>query len=87
MCETVRLPGGGTAIVCGGHRRRPACRHCGYASTKFCDHRHSDGKTCDAPICGDCALHVPGKNVDYCQHHRAAHLADVPGALPFAEPV
>ena len=43
-CETVRLPGGGYAIVCGIKRKKPApCQFCGSRSTKLCDWK------CDVP--------------------------------------
>ncbi len=93
MCERVQLPGGGFAIICGGHHRtkRPPCVNCGLRSTKLCDHVVADrgagwkSVTCDAPICDRCALHVPGKNRDYCKRHAKHHLSEIPNPLPFQE--
>jgi hypothetical protein len=84
MCETVRLPGGGVAIVCGGrHRPRKRCVGCRMrAGDKLCDHTNSDGKTCDAPICAGCAFHIPGKDLDYCPVHAKYHRAEELPLLP-----
>lgn len=69
MCERVPMPGGGYAIVCGGHRRSQ--RRCAYPNcrgnvTVECDHT-ADGsdKTCDR---GTCRAHAKpiAKNVDWC---------------------
>ena len=58
----------GTAIVCG--RAVKACRSCGHLATKLCDFAVAPGKTCDAPICAECAQHFE-PNKDYCPEHRA----------------
>lgn len=67
MCERVALPGGGVAIVCGGHRqRRRRCMRwssCREWAEFQCD-------TCDAPLCKRCRIHVPPDH-DYCRVHRA----------------
>jgi len=64
MCERVALPGGGFAIVCGGHhRRRKRCTHCRASAEFECD-------ACDAPLCRHCRIHVP-PNKDFCKDHRA----------------
>jgi hypothetical protein len=69
MCERVALPGGGVAIVCGGHRRRRTrCSHCREWAEYECD-------TCDVPLCRRCRIHVP-PDQDYC----GAHLADARAA-------
>jgi len=65
MCERVALPGGGFAIVCGGHRRRrKRCTHCPAWAEFECD-------ACDVPLCRRCRIHVP-PDKDYCRAHRAA---------------
>ena len=75
MCERVAMPGGGVAIVCGGHRERPRpCGHCGQRSAFLCDGPPRDGGrlrsvTCDRPLCRRCRIHVP-PNQDFCQDHR-----------------
>ena len=68
MCERVALPGGGYAIVCGGHRR--SRKPCAYPGCKAfveveCDHATADGKTCDR---GTCRAHAKpiDRNVDWC---------------------
>lgn len=58
--------------------RRPVkkCK-CGRPSTKLCDFelgppdhaQGAHGKTCDRPLCDRCAVHIPGKDVDYCLDH------------------
>lgn len=84
------VPGFGVVhINFGSGKRAPLpCAHCRAMSTKRCDHQVAErgagwkSTTCDAPICDDCALHVPGKNLDYCKHHAKLHAAEVPAALP-----
>lgn len=73
MCESLSIPGGGVAIICGGHRgRRAKCVHCGQPSTALCDGPVATGPgTCDRPLCRRCAIHVP-PNADFCHTHRAA---------------
>jgi hypothetical protein len=68
VCERVPVPGGGFAIVCGGHRR--SRKRCAYAGCKGfieieCDHLDSLGKTCDR---GTCRAHAKpiAKDVDWC---------------------
>ena len=71
-CETIHLPGGVAAIVCGPRRRRPRCSvlGCTRPGVYQCD-APSDGhgkKTCDAYLCGE--HRVPqANNLDYCPKH------------------
>lgn len=70
-CEWVELPGGGTAIVCGGGRGKK-CK-CGRRATLECDWKVPKRRsgTCDAPICARCATSpAPGK--DLCVEHAEA---------------
>lgn len=67
MCERLALPGGGFAIVCGGHRRRTRCTHCREWAAYECD-------TCDRPLCRRCRIHVP-PNQDFCKEHRTQATA------------
>lgn len=69
-CDRVRLPGGGTAIVCSS-RKRKRCE-CGRPATLLCDWKIGDGKTCDAPICTICAEHV-GPDKHLCRKHSEAY--------------
>lgn len=65
-CQTVSLPGGASAIVCGPNRR---CA-CGSKATLLCDWKVPTKKsgTCDAPICAACALQ-PARGKDLCSKH------------------
>lgn len=76
-CETVTLPGGGRAIVCGS-RRTPRCA-CGRPSTQLCDWKVPSRRsgTCDKPLCKQCT-HVPAPNKDLCPAHAAEWLARNP---------
>jgi hypothetical protein len=68
-CDRVKLPGGGSAIVCSTTKR---CK-CGQRATLLCDWKVSTKKsgTCDAPLCPRCATSPrPGK--DLCAKHAAA---------------
>jgi len=68
--EIVRMPGGGTAIVCySGKQQRnlPSCK-CGRRSTLQCDFPLLHGKTCDRYLCRGCAIKV-GPDRDYCPDH------------------
>ncbi len=78
MCESVSLPDGTVAIVCGVRHRPAPCAYCGHPSTVLCDgpprmdHRRAlQPTTCDRPLCARCAIHVP-PNQDFCREHRAA---------------
>lgn len=72
-CETVKLPGGGAAIVCSRSRRRPyRCGFCTLAGGFRCDWKVSKSKTCDAYICPEHAKEVaPGKHL--CPEHQHAY--------------
>lgn len=70
-CETVRLPGGGAAIVC-NRRRRVKCSvaGCGAPSQFQCDGAAPQRKsgTCDRHLCA--AHRTPqGPGIDYCPEH------------------
>ncbi len=70
-CETVIMPGGGRAIVC-GTRRRQRCA-CGRPATLLCDWKAPRKRSgpCDAPICEPCSINVaPDK--DLCPAHAKA---------------
>ncbi len=71
-CDFVKLPGGGTAIVCSrGHAVRrfsQKCAYCQNESSLLCDFKVGEGKTCDKPICKRCSVHV-GENLDHCRIH------------------
>ena len=60
-CETVKLPGGGFAIVCGrGSRgRRARCRWCVSRPGAFqCDWKLENARACDKHLCAEHAFQV-----------------------------
>lgn len=70
-CRQVKLPGGGTAIVCSrGRRQRCAC---GRPAELLCDWKVKGKKsgTCDRPICVVCA-YQPALGKDLCPEHTEA---------------
>ena len=71
-CRTVKMPDGGHAIVCSRGKRPIKCRQCGKPGDLLCDFPmpKKASKTCDAPICKNCAVHI-SDNVDYCPTHEA----------------
>lgn len=70
-CTVVKMPGGGTAIVCGGRRRHKHCK-CGRKATLLCDWKVKGKRsgTCDAPLCVRCT-HSPAPEKDLCPQHAA----------------
>jgi hypothetical protein len=83
-CNTVKVEtsaGPVTAIICTRGRRRQNCKFCSRYSTKLCDFPLAGpkaGKTCDAPMCDRCAVHV-GPDKDFCPPHynyREKQMAD-----------
>ena len=56
-------------IVCSREPRNRPCRFCGNPSSKLCDYPVSNGKTCDAPLCPACAVHIE-PDTDYCPNHK-----------------
>lgn len=74
-CEHIKLPNGGTAIICGVRAKKlPFCRFCEVnrrgkvRSTKLCDADIGHGKTCDAPIC-EAHAKPDGPGRDLCPIH------------------
>ena len=69
-CQHVSLPGGGSAIVCGGTKRQRCA--CGAPATLLCDWKVQGNRsgTCDRPICGDCSI-SPAPEKDLCPEHAA----------------
>ncbi len=70
-CNTVKLPGGGYAIVCSSGNRPKRCSVCGGPGGKLCDFPlmgRLAGKTCDRPLCAKCAT-SGGAEIDYCPPH------------------
>lgn len=74
-CQHVKLPGGGTAIVCGPRQRVPKCKcGSGRGADLLCDWKTDEGKTCDAKICEACAT-KPAEDKDLCPAHAEAWKA------------
>jgi hypothetical protein len=86
MCQKIKLPGGGIAIVCGGpkfHELAPdlfICKQCGKPAAFLCDWKMPTitisglslvSGTCDAPMCPEHALQV-GPKKHLCSEHQAA---------------
>lgn len=73
-CQHVKLPGGGTAIVCGPRQRVPKCK-CGSGrpADLLCDWKVGEG-TCDAKICSACST-SPAEDKDLCPAHAEAWKA------------
>ncbi len=71
-CEHVKLPGGGTAIVCGPRPRRRKCSngYCCRWAERECDFPVQGRKSgaCDKPLCASCAVSI-GPDLDYCPSH------------------
>lgn len=74
-CYSLKLPNGTVAHVNMPKARAKKCVVCGHASSKLCDfvvsppEQITHKKTCDKPLCDIHAVHVPGKDVDYCGEH------------------
>lgn len=70
-CETIGLPNGSRAIVCGARKRRRCA--CGRPAALLCDWKMPAKKSgiCDAPICDRCAA-SPAPDKDLCPKHAAA---------------
>lgn len=72
-CQTVRMPGGGAAIVCSRTKPKRRCG-CGKPATRECDwivgQKTFTGpaRTCDAPLCASCT-HEPAPEKDLCPVH------------------
>lgn len=84
-CQTVRLPDGGAAIVCGPRQRAQRCS-CGRPAGLLCDWRIPARKsgTCDRPICDRCTT-SPAPEKDLCPEHARAFEAWKKGRAPASE--
>ena len=90
-CESFKLPGGVTAIVCtrGMGRTTKVCVQCGRRADRLCDWPlggSKTGKTCDRPICSRCALSQPSEDgsdtLDYCPPHARLYERQGPPRVP-----
>lgn len=66
----IKMQDGSVAHICTRGAKNPlrGCRVCGYLSSKLCDFRLPNGKTCDSPLCDSCAIAI-GDDLDQCPHH------------------
>lgn len=70
-CYHIQLPGGGTALVRMQAPRRKLCPFCRKRqATQLCDFPVGKGKTCDRPICKECAV-VVDPDRDHCPTHKS----------------
>lgn len=67
-CWTVKLPDGTVALVHGRGSKPKPCSVCGQPGGRLCDFPLGGGKTCDASLCGRCAVPI-AKDVEYCPSH------------------
>lgn len=73
-CAHLKLPGGGTAIVCGRRERPRRYCACDLAGGFQCDWKVSPTKTCDRFICPTHAQEV-AKQKHLCPEHQEAYKA------------
>ena len=67
-CRVIELEDGSTMIACSrGRHEVVRCVVCGAIAAFLCDYEIEPGKTCDAPLCGQCRFNVGVK--DYCHAH------------------
>ncbi len=82
-CDVKRDEKGITMIACSRGGRRALCNACGKRPhAVLCDYPLRGaraGQTCDAKVCGGCAVHV-GPDRDYCPAH--AKVAREAGEIP-----
>jgi hypothetical protein len=71
-CARLTMPGGSRGWICGRGPRSTIkpCASCGEVSVLLCDGRHPTlPRTCDAPICEECAEAIPGVVGDDLDFH------------------
>lgn len=79
-CTRVRMPNGGTAILCGRSRGKPRrCSFCSSASALLCDYVLLAGRVCSKPLCVRCAVRQDhnarsADSVDHCPDHALGQL-------------
>jgi hypothetical protein len=69
-CESVRLPGGGYAMLCKRGGKGKPCSWCARPHTLLCDYPVSPGRTCSARLCEHHATKRGGG--DLCPPHLIA---------------
>lgn len=68
-CHPIKMPNGATGFICTREREKRC--GCGNRGVFLCDWKIGDGKTCDAPLCGRCAL-SPEAEKHLCKAHAQA---------------
>jgi hypothetical protein len=72
-CTDVKIPGGGSAIICQGGQRPKPCA-CGKPTTKLCDWKLGVApgakriRRCSVGICDEHTF-SPAKDKDFCPQH------------------
>ena len=75
-CSFIRLPGGGSAIIC-GPKRVNFCFYCPEPSTIQCDYPvPPTGRACDRSTCRQHARAL-SPTLDYCQDHAPLYAGPV----------
>lgn len=71
MCDSVKMPGGGTAIICGVRTHPRYCATCGREAVALCDWKVPSkySGTCDQPMCAQHAKRV-ALNKHLCPEHQ-----------------
>jgi len=70
-CRPLNFGNGVTGWACSRGERPQRCKECGGRAIKLCDYPlagRKAGATCDAKLCGRCAVNV-GPDRDYCGVH------------------
>ncbi len=72
--KVIRQQGIGAVWLCGDGPPAPTCSRCGSLSERLCDYPLGDGKTCDLPLCWECAVeqmpaYETAESIDYCPQH------------------
>lgn len=72
-CQHIKMPGGGSAIICGKRGRQKRCA-CNRSATLMCDWKAPKRKsgTCDEPLCDRCTT-SPAPDKDLCPEHAKAY--------------
>lgn len=67
------LSAGQHVMICGPAVRDWQQCSCGALAGYLCDYLVGHGRTCDRPLCSECAAHGrAGKDIHYCPDHLAA---------------
>ena len=73
-CKLIREEGRMTAIICGASQRCRQCRN--NLASKLCDYPTRPNKTCDFPMCAQCATEI-AHGCDSCRLRSTAFDAAI----------